>query len=377
MDFYAKLGVEPVINAAGTLTSLGGSIMDPEVTEAMVTASRHYVDMRELHEAAGRYLAESIGVEAAHITSCATAGIAVMAAACMTGGDRDRVARLPDTTGMKSRFIVQKTHRTGFAKALELSGGRFVEVEPEMEALRAVLDDSIAGVFYTFAWFCSGKALSLPQVSELARARAIPVIVDAAAEVPPVDNLTRFLTMGADLVTFSGGKAMEGPQSSGLVLGRRDLIAACALNDCPNMGVGRGMKVAKEEIAGLVTAVDRYLRRDHAGQMQEWEERVAYIIDELTSLEPVEAFRQMPSGIGQQIPHAAIRWDEKALGISMEDVVDRLMRDRPRVAVQLHAGSTGEFDEELGRQIRVHPHSLTPGQERIVVERLKQVITGT
>jgi len=377
MDIYRALGVEPLINAAGTLTRMSGSLMWPEVTDAMMAASRHFVDMNELHEAAGRRIAELIGVEGAHVCACATAGIAVMAAACMAGTDRRKVLQLPDTTGMKHRFIAQQAHRNAFDQALRVAGGTFVDIGPDVGALEAALvDREVAGILHTFSWFNPEEALRLPQVTACAKKAGVPVIVDAAAEVPPLENLKRFLDEGADLVTFSGGKAIRGPQSSGMILGRADLIQACAANDSPNMGIGRGMKAAKEEIVGLVKAVELYVRRDHQADRAVWDGRVARIVEAVADLEHVEAWRQFPFGVGQQIPHAAIRWNEEKLGLTHEEAVARLKDGKPRIAVQLIHEPVYRFAHKTGQQIRVHPHTLREGQEGVVARRVREVLTG-
>jgi L-seryl-tRNA(Ser) seleniumtransferase len=272
--------------------------------------------------------------------------------------------------------VVQKTHRSGFDRAVRVAGGRFVEVEPHAEAIEAALNNDVAGVLYTLAWFCDGPATELNDVCRLAHARGIPVIVDAAAEVPPVANLRRFVDEGADLVTFSGGKAIGGPQSSGLVLGRDDLIRACAFNDAPNMNIGRGTKVAKEEIVGLVRALELYLERDHAEQMTVWETCVAYMVGRLQNIDGVRAVRQLPYGVGQQIPHVALTWDPATIALDYSDVVDRLYHAAPRIAVQLHRRDTGEYNPSVGPQIRIHPHTLRPGEERIVAEKIADILSS-
>src|SRR4051794_7529238 len=187
-DIYAELGLDTIINAAGTITRMGGSLMLPAVTDAMAAASRAFVDVEELHLAAGRRVAELVGVDAAHVCAGATAGIALMAAACMAGTDAEKILRLPDTTGMKRRFVVQRAHRNPFDQALRVAGGEFVEVDADAGELERSLDDAAAGVYYTVAWFCTREALPLPQVVEIAHRAGVPVIVDASAEVPPVEN---------------------------------------------------------------------------------------------------------------------------------------------------------------------------------------------
>lgn len=377
MDLYTELGVTPVVNAAGTLTSLGGSLMDHEVLDAMVAAGRCFVEMDQWHHAAGRRIANLVGVPAAHVCDGAAAGIALMVAACMTGTDREAIRRLPDTTGRKDVFVVQTSHANPFDQALRVAGGRFLRIEPDADLLRqAVLRPDVAGVFFTHAWFCMGPSLELAQVARIAHDAGVPVIVDAAAEVPPLENLSRFVNEGADLVTFSGGKAIGGPQASGFVVGRPELIEACRLNDCPNMGIGRPMKVGKEEIAGLVTAVARYVARDHAADMALWDARVAQIIASVADLPTVRAWRQMPYGVGQQIPHAAITWDVAAVGADHQEVVRRLMAGEPKVAVQHVSPESYHWSTFTEPELRVHPHTLRAGEAEVVARRLREVLSG-
>ena len=376
MDVYAELGVEPIINAAGTITTFGGSLMLPEVVEAIAAASRAFVDMHELHLAAGKRIAELVGVEAAHVCAGAAAGITVMAAACMAGTDAAKIAQLPETAGMKRRFVVQRSHRNPFDQALRLSGGEIVPIEADAGELAAALAAGAAAVYYTFAWFCTGPALLLPQVVEMAHKAGLPVIVDAAAEVPPVGNLRRFLDEGADLVAFSGGKAMRGPQSSGLILGRASLIEACRLNDSPNMSVGRPMKASKEDIAGLVKAVELYARRDQAAEVALWEQRVAHILEALSDLAHVRAWRQLPYGTGQQIPHVACTWDEQTLGITHPQLLRSLRQGKPGIAVQLYSPDGYTWSGVKSPEVRIHPHTLQDGEESVVAQRLRQALVA-
>ena len=377
MDVYSELGIKTVINAAGTLTTLGGSLMLPDVVEAMSAASRSFVDMEELHLAAGKQIAEWVGVEAAHVCAGAAAGIALMAAACMAGVSPERIRQLPDTTGIKHDFVVQRSHRNPFDQVVRLAGGEFVEIDADAGQLaRALEEEGVAAVFYTSAWFCMNEALPLAKVCEMAHQRQVPVIMDAAAEIPPVENLWRFVKEGADLVTFSGGKALRGPQSSGFVLGRADLIEACRLNDNPNLAVGRPMKAGKEEIAGVVKAVERYVERDHQADSRSWDLRVARVMEALSGLKGVRVWRQLPYGIGQQIPHAALAWDERALGVTYQALVQALSHGRPPIAVQFVDLSSYDFAGFKAPQIRIHPHTLREGEEIVVAERVRAVLTG-
>jgi uncharacterized pyridoxal phosphate-dependent enzyme len=375
LDVFAALGVSTVINAAGTLTAFSGSLVHPEVTDVMAASSRSFVDMTELHLAAGKRVAELIDVEAAHVCSGAAAGIALMAAACMAGTDKERIAQLPDTRGMRDAFVVQRAHRNPFDQAIRVAGGRFVEVDADPGALEAALSERTAAVCYTLAWFCREEALPLPQLVAVARRADVPVIVDAAAEIPPAENLSRFVQEGADLVAFSGGKALRGPQASGFVVGRSDLVEACRLNDCPQMGVGRPMKAGKEEIMGLVKAVELYVAQDHQVELAVWERRVAYIIEVLSELKHVRTRRQLPYGLGQQIPHVALNFEESVVGLTYEEVVSRLLSGRPRIAVQLVSPRHYDFSKNTPTELRVHPHTLREGEEYVVGQRLREVLT--
>jgi L-seryl-tRNA(Ser) seleniumtransferase len=358
--------------------------MVPEVVEAMAQASRAFVPMAELHRAAGRRIAELTGVEAAHVCAGAAAGIALMAAACMAGTDGAKIRQLPDTTGMPSTFVVHRNHRHGYDQALRVAGGAFLEVEADADelerAMRAQRAPGVAGVFYTIAWNLHGEVLPLPRVAEIARRYKVPVLVDAAAEVPPVENLWRFVKEGADGVALSGGKALRGPQSTGLILGRAGLIEACRLNDCPNHSIGRSMKTGKEDIAGLLKAVELYVARDHVAEGLVWDRRVARVLETLEGLPGVRARRQLPYGVGQQIPHAAIAWDEGALGITCEELRQALLAGRPRIAPRIAVQVVDAFKYPGGGfaapQVRVHPHTLREGEEVVVAERIREILQG-
>lgn len=372
MNVYQQLGVEPIINAAGSMTTLGGSIMEPEVTDAMASASRHFVDIPELHRAAGRCIAELIGVEAAHVCACASAGITLMAAACMTGTDQAKIARLPDTSGLRHKFIVHRSHRNPFDHAVHVAGGEFVEILGDADELQRSLRDDVAAVYYTFAYRCPGGALPLKQAARIAHGAGMPVIVDAASQVPPVGNLSQFLQEGADLVVFSGGKAIRGPQSSGLILGRKDLVQACVMNNSPNVTcIGRGMKTGKEEIVGLVQAVELYLHKDHIAEMEVWERRVAYLAGALQAIEGLHAERRLPDGIGGLAPYLSVFWDETALGVTHQAIANRLREGTPPIAVVVVDGLVpGVSRPELWLRV----HTLRDGEEVVVARRLRDVL---
>ena len=261
MGFYDRLGVKTFINGVGTVTAIGGSIMRPEVVEAMQEASRSYVRLPDLLEKAGQRVAELAGVEAAYITAGAAAGVTISVAACMTGKNNARIHQLPNTRGMKDEVIIQVMQRNYFELMIRLAGASLVEIGlangTQDYHLESAINDQTAAIVH-FVAFSLTSDLPIERVIEIGHKHGVPVIVDAAAEFPPFSALRRWADMGADLTIFSGGKGIRGPQSTGLILGRKDLIEACAMNASPNNGVDRPPKVGKEEIAGVVTALELF-----------------------------------------------------------------------------------------------------------------------
>ena len=370
-DIYDRLGVRKRINAHGTLTRLGGSRMAPEVIAAMAEATRHFVDLDELLSKSGAYVAERIGVEAAYIAAGAAAGLVLATAACVAGDNPAYVERLPDTRGMRNRIAVQRSHRNGYDQAVRQVGVELVEFGWIKETfpwqLEAALDEQTAAVVY-FVEFGGRGSLPLEEVIEIAHRRGVCVIVDAAAELPPVSNLRHLNALGADLVVFSGGKDIAGPQSSGLILGRRDLIRACALNANPNYSIGRPMKAGKEEIAGLVVALERYLAQDRAAEDARWEAQVAYLVEALGGLPGVRARRVCPVPPGVQpvtVPRAYVEWDAHVVHLTVEEALRRLYDGDPPIAV-------GHTQDALV----LNPHTLAPGEEQVVAGRITQVLTA-
>ena len=256
-DIYASLGVRTHINAKGTYTYLTGSLIAPEVSQAMEDASRHFVYLVELQQKAGAKIAQMLGVEAAMVTSGAAGAILLGTAACLTGNDPKRISHLPDVTEMRSEVLIQKTHRNPFDHAIRNAGVRLVKVE-SLEELESAISEKTAMMYFLNAAQNKGK-IGLEKWVEVGKRRGIPTFNDAAADVPPVSHLSDYNKMGFDLVAFSGGKGLRGPQCAGLMLGRNDLIEAAMLNNNPNEdSIGRPLKVGKEEIVGMVAAVERY-----------------------------------------------------------------------------------------------------------------------
>jgi uncharacterized pyridoxal phosphate-dependent enzyme len=361
-DYFRELGVRTFINAAGTYTVLTASLMPPEVKEAWEYASRKYCSLIELHDAVGRRIAELIGCEAAMVTAGAASALTLGTAACITGTNPDFIRRLPDTTGMKNEVIIQKSHRFGYDHAVRNCGVRLIEVET-VEELERAINERTAMMLFLNANEPVGK-IKAAEFAQLGRKHNIPTFNDCAADVPPVENLSKYLKMGFDLVTFSGGKGLRGPQSAGLLLGRKDLIEAARLNASPHADtIGRGMKVNKEEILAMMVAVELYLKRDHAADWREWERRVKLIADYVSSVPGVTTEVWVPE-IANHVPHLRIRWDPQRVKISVPEVVKRLREGEPSIEVV-----PGSRD-----QLVVGVWMMEPGEDRIVGRRIREIL---
>lgn len=339
MNVYERLGVKPMINAWGTVTKIGGSRMDPRVLEAMTEASHSFVDMHLLHRNAGAAIAEMLGGEAACITSGAAAGLSIAAAACMAGSDLAKVLQLPDTSTMRNEALVLKAHRILYDQGLRLSGVTFVEIGvtsfSSTAQIEAAVTDRTALFFYAAEAVTMRGSLPLREVARALTGRGIPIVVDAAAELPLLSKLHEFFEDGADLVVFSGGKEIRGPQSSGIILGSKQLIDDCDANCFPNYGIGRAMKTDKETIVGLVKAVELFVQRDYEVIYGEWEEMVATIASAISDLPQCSARRGLPIEPGVQpadIPRAYL----EPHGISAIELKDRLLKGEPSVSASVY-----------------------------------------
>jgi D-glucosaminate-6-phosphate ammonia-lyase len=366
MDIYDDLGVRKYINGFATITSLGGSLMPPDVLAAMAEAARHFVDIDELQAKAGARIASWTRNEAAYVSCGAAAGIVLTTAACITGMDPDKRARLPYSDGMENEVIVHRCGRVGYDFAIRQAGGRLVEIGSDVGASARELEDAITprtvAIFSFFNVSRMKAQVPLETQIEIARRHGVRVIVDAAAQIPPVENLWRFTAMGADAALFSGGKGLRGPQASGLILGSRKLIESCAFNACPRAFIGRPMKAGKEEIVGLMAAVRRYLDLDHGALARLYEEQVRHVIEALGGRKHVLVQRSFPSEAGQPMPRAEILLEEAALGFTRDDLLGRLKSGVPAISL----APSGEHG------LYVNPQTLEPGEERIVARRLAE-----
>jgi L-seryl-tRNA(Ser) seleniumtransferase len=362
-NIYSKLGVRPVINGVGTVTNLGGSIMPPEVVKAMEEASRYFVPLPELQLKAGAKLAEMLGVPAAMITAGAASAITVATAACVVSGDASKLRQLPDTTGLKNEVIQQKKHHSGYEAQLRVTGIKIVEVETRAE-LDAAINDRTAMLHFLNVGEPRGQIKREEWVA-VGKQRGVPTSLDAAADVPPVSNLTGFVKQGFDLVIFSGGKGLFGPQCSGMLLGRQDLVAAAQQSISPHDGIGRGMKVGKEEIMGLLAAVERYLKVDHEAEHREMEAKATYIIQALAKA-GVRGKIDVPE-IANHVPHALLEWDEAEKKITAQEVVKQLKEGEPPIAVSRERGGGG---------LRISVWLMRGDEHKIVARRLREIFNG-
>src|SRR6266566_746832 len=364
-DYFKELGIKPFINAAGTYTTLTASLMQPEVVQAIDYASRQFVHLIALHDAVGQRIASLIGCEAAMVSAGAASALTLGTAACMTGTNQEFIRRLPDTTGMKTEVIIQKLHRYGYDHAIRNCGIRFVEVETREELERAINVHTVRMMFLNEN-DPLGK-IKAAEFVELGKKHSIPTFTDAAADVPPVDHLSRYAKMGFDLVAISGGKGLRGPQSAGLLLGRQDLIAAARLNGPPNSDtIGRGMKVNKEEYLGMMVAIEQYVKMDHAAEWREWEKRVKVVADTVGPVSGVKTETFIPE-IANAVPHLRITWEPGTVKITANEAAKRLREGDPSIELRPGGGPDA---------LEVAVWMLQPGEAQIVARRIREVLKG-
>jgi len=374
IDYYDKLGVAKIVNAAGTYTALTASTMPLSVQAAVARAAKHPVRLAELQTAAGEYLARQLRSEAALVTAGAASALTLGTAACMSVANRAAVHDIPtDVAGLKNEVIVQKSHRYDYDHAMRNCGIRFVEVETPEEYEAAFTGRTVMTHFFNAA---EAGRIGREDWIRVAHRHGVPCFNDAAADVPPIANLWNYTQMGFDLVTFSGGKGIRGPQNAGLLLGRKDLIAAAVQNNSPRSDtVGRGMKVAKEQIVGMVAAVDWFLSQTDAGMEAEFRKRAERIAAQLKSIPTLESNIAIPNVAANVVPHLLLRYDPHRVKISPLDVAAELRRGNP--SIELHPGTgrkpaAGLLTDE--NTIVVGVWMLEPGEDLIVARRLREVL---
>ncbi|WP_257658992.1 aminotransferase class V-fold PLP-dependent enzyme [Parapedobacter lycopersici] len=365
-NLFEELGVTPYINASATMTFLSGSLMLPEVMAAINSTASDFANMYELQDKVGAKIAEMLKCEAAMVTSGAAGALVLGTAACITGMDRKKIKMLPQLEGPQREVIMQKKHRYAFDQTVIMTGAKIVEVENAEEMERAINENTVMALFFNGAisWYGGEDAIKHEEFIAICKRHNIPSFVDAAADVPPVENLFKYQKMGFDLVTFSGGKMIRGPQSAGLLFGRKDLIEAAKQNNSPHESpIGRPMKVNKEEIFGMYAALKSYLARDHKKEWQLWLDRITYIQNQLETIPTVKGETTVPEGPANVMPGLQLTWDEKRVKITGDEVSKQLEAGKPAIIIR------GQ-----GNSLSVGVTLLRDDQVAIVAQRVKEVL---
>lgn len=365
---YQKLGVRTFINAVGTITTLSGTLMDERVRQAMDEASHNFVPIHELQEKAGKRIAELTGAEAAFVTSGASCALCLSTCAATAGDDKEKMSRLPDLTGMKSEIVIQKRHRNMYDHAFRMVGVKLVEVVTAEEMKRAI-GPKTAAVAFVASHHVLGHKVELDEVVRIAHEGGVPVILDAAAEVPPASNLSKFVRMGVDMVAFSGGKNLRGPQCSGLLLGKKEWVRKAYANASPNNYFARIAKVGKEEVVGLMTALELYLSKDHEAERREWHSMLDRIAAHLKGLPTVKT-EYITNNDYSHSPRLSVQWDEAKLGLSLEQMVGLLRTGTPSI----EASDMRNFNPPW-KGLGIFPYNLKPGEEMLIAARVKEILT--
>ena len=358
-DILKELGIRTFVNAAGTYTAMTASLMHDEVVETIKQGAKKFAMLDEVQDKVGEKIAELCHAEAATVTAGCWSALVLGTAGVLTGMDMKKVAQLPDVTGMKAEVIVQKGHNIGYVHALTNTGAIIVEIETVQE-LEKSINEKTAMMWFLNTYAPMGKIQHEEWVA-IAKKHKIPTMIDMAADVPPVSNLWKYNDLGFDLVCISGGKAMCGPQSAGILMGRKDLIAAARLSAPPRGGnIGRGMKVNKEEILGMYVALEKYINQDHDAEWKMWESKIDTIVTSVNSIEGVTTEVSVPP-IANHTPLLFIKWDESKVKTSNKDLMLKLRNGSPSIEVM--ANGTG---------INITVFMLQEGEEKIVAKRVRE-----
>ncbi len=365
-NVYEELGVTTVINGQGTMTVLGGSLPRPEVEEVMALGGKHFCSIPDLEVAAGKRIAEMLKLPEGYtalVTSGAAAAMQSGLAGILTGDNPKFIEQIPDLTGMKSEVIIQKSHRNPFDHQLRNTGAKLIVVETGEDVKKAINPQTAMMHFSNFA--NDEGQIKVEEWVKLAHENNIPAFIDAAADTPPVSHLWDYANMGYDLIAFSGGKAIRGPQCAGLLIGKRDLVANALLNNSPHEDtIGRSQKVGKEEIVGMVKAIELYLKDDHEALNKEWQRRLEYISSQVSKI-PTVTTSYPPMEIANHVPHMRIKWDSKRIPLTPREVGKTLRAGKPSIVL-----STGEHGEALS----MNSFMLQPGEEKIIATELAKVL---
>ncbi len=368
-NVFEQIGVRPLVNCRGTFTIISGSQSLPEVKVAMEAASHYYVHMDELMDAVGKRLAALTGAEWGMVTNGCSAALAHATSACMVGADPEKMQRLPVTTGLKNEVIVPLYSRNVYDHAIRGVGAKIIDVAT-IEEFRAAFNERTAMVMILASPEDSGP-MGLQVLAPIAKEKGVPVLVDAAAERLKVPNV--HLSRGATLVAYSGGKCMRGPQSAGLLLGRKDLIKAAWISSAPHHAIGRPMKAGKEEIMGMLAAVEAWTKRDHDSEWKQWEQWLDTIGKSVTRVKGVTTRILQPESLSNNAPRMEIRWDGETLGIGGQEVEKILLNGEPRLVV---GGSSGgrRGGGIKNSSLTIMPYMMMPGDERIAAEKIHAVL---
>ena len=368
-NLYESIGVKPVINAKGTFTIISGSLSLPEVKQAMMEASKHYVHIDELMNAVGKRIAEITGAESAIVTSGCAAALTHATSACIAGGDPEKIQRLPDLTGLKNQVVAPRYSRNVYDHAIRMLGIEMVDVE-NVEELRHALGPRTAMIMVLASPEDTGP-FGLEQITQVAKQRGVPVLVDAAAEGLTIPNI--HLQRGADLVCYSGGKALRGPQSAGILIGRKDLVRAAWTNSAPHHAFGRPMKVGKEEAMGMLAAVEMWVKRDHEAEWRSWEGWLEEIAQSVRRIDGVTTEVRQPRGLSNRSPRLEVQWDGDKLGVYGEEVEKRLYSGDPRIVL---AGGRGSRREGGESSVSVMPWQMLPGDAAVIGDALYRALSN-
>ena len=367
---YQSIGVEPVINCRGTFTIIGASVELPEVRAAMEAAAQHYVQLDELADGVGRRLAELTGAEWGMVSAGCAAGLKHVTAACVAGGNPEKLLRIPDLTGLdKTEVVSPRSSRSAYDHAIRNIGVKVITVET-FEDLERALNPRTAMIYLSAGGPSTSGPLSLENIAKIAKPRGIPILVDAAAEVLTIPNV--HLERGATVVAYSGGKAICGPQCAGLLLGRKDILMSAWQASSPHHGPGRDNKVGREETIGMVAAVEAWVKRDHKAEWNKWLSYLDTISKRVSQIDGVSAAVREPTGLSNRSPSLIISWDPSKLHITGEEVAEEVARNKPRIA--LGAGGGGgrrnSVPDAGSTSINITAWMMQPGDDKIVADRL-------
>lgn len=377
-DIYGELGATPIINAAGTYTSMGGSLMAPEVIEAMRLGNENFVDINQLEVAAGKKMAELCHMPAGYtglVTGGAAAALLVGYAAILTGDNKTYIRQIPDLTGMaKTEVIIQKSHRYAFDHQIRQTGVKLVEVETRDQLTSAISPRTAAMHFTNF--LNSAGQIKVDEFVQIARQHNLPAFNDAAADTPPISRLWEYTQMGYDLVTFSGGKDIRGPQAAGLLLGKEDLIRCALLNMSPNEDtIGRASKVGKEEICGMLKALEMFVSSDQSTILQEYHAQLNYIGSVVGKISGVTTqYEYDPAAIANVTPRLAVSWDPARIALTKQQVMGQLAASRPYSILLADDGDDQQKQGPQNPTIRITAWMMKSGQEKPIAARLSEIL---